>query len=433
MRPKQGSIEQSLEGLEPEIELIEGRGDKLEQRAERLGEAIAKLEADAAVAKSLEITESNLEAQIEDNDRERQNALSNLDTMLTALEALEETNSSNDAALDSLRELGVDVTEAESIIGDRQRWIEESRLRIEHLYEMLGEDFEWKGGPSSDGKSSLGKSAEQTIENPDQQGLESDATQTAHGFSEQSGSGGDPVATYNDYMTSHNWRKEDFPVYSKTLEWRRLVHAAYPNYRRPSLNQATARRLLSEYMNGHNYGRSDYAIYSKDPEWQYLTLTSYPETMAIGRTWAKEVNPNYENMALPYEKRKLYCRNCGSCAFVLEQHFNGVAPEQKASSVNIDTDQGMEQATGLTCKYMHPGSIKELLIARGPGSHLIVGINRKPVRVVRDGKEILLPQLGHWFNAYYDGKQVYTVDGQTGHIYDWPHDYGDVSEWCALV
>lgn len=433
MRPEQERIEQSLEGLEPEIELVKGRGDELEQRAERLGEAIAKLEVDAAVAKSLEISESNLEEQIEDNDRERQNALSSLDTMMAALEALEETNNSNDAALDSLRELGVDVTEAESIIGDRQRWIEESRLRIEHLYEILGEDFEWKGGPLSDGKSSLGKSAEQTIENLDQQRFKSDTTQTAHGFSEQSGSEGDPVAAYNDYMASHNWRKEDYPVYSKTLEWRRLVHAAYPDYRRPSLNQATARRLLSEYMNGHNYDRSDYAIYSKDPEWQYLTLTSYPETMAIVRTWAKEVNPNYENMALPYEKRELYSRNCGSCAFALEQHFNGVAPEQRASNVNIGTYQGMEHATGLTCKCMHPNSIKELLIARGPGSHLIVGINRMPVRVIRDGKEIWLPQPGHWFNAYYDGKQVYTVDGQTGKVFDWPHDYGDVVEWRAMV
>ena len=36
-------------------------------------------------------------------------------------------------------------------------------------------------------------------------------------------------------------------------------------------------------------------------------------------------------------------------------------------------------------------------------------------------------------NVYYDGKNIHTVDGQTGKIYEWPHDYHNISAWCALV
>ena len=62
----------------------------------------------------------------------------------------------------------------------------------------------------------------------------------------------------------------------------------------------------------------------------------------------------------------------------------------------------------------------------GPGSHLIVGINRYPTPWGS-------PRAGHWFNAYYDGEKIYTLDGQSGDVLDWPYDYGDISEWCALI
>jgi hypothetical protein len=65
------------------------------------------------------------------------------------------------------------------------------------------------------------------------------------------------------------------------------------------------------------------------------------------------------------------------------------------------------------------------LIQMGAGSHLIAGINRR----LPDGR----PIAGHWFNVFYDGRNVYTIDGQSGEIMGFPHDYGYVSEWCALV
>ena len=109
----------------------------------------------------------------------------------------------------------------------------------------------------------------------------------------------------------------------------------------------------------------------------------------------------------------------------MDARFNGDG-SAVASKNNIPTDAAMEQATGKTCRYMTVQEIEEELKSRGPGSHLIVGINRKPTP---SGKS----QSGHWFNAFYDGNRIYTVEGQSGNIYGWPHDYGDISEWCALV
>ena len=140
--------------------------------------------------------------------------------------------------------------------------------------------------------------------------------------------------------------------------------------------------------------------------------------------WIKEITPNYHNPFIPPGKNP-YHVNCGSCAFAVESRFQGKS-DAVASAQNIGTDAGMEAATGKKCIYMEASEIEKTLVDMGSGSHLICGINRHPTPFGR-------PQAGHWFNAYYDGNKVYTIDGQSGKIYDWPHDYGDVSEWCALV
>lgn len=141
--------------------------------------------------------------------------------------------------------------------------------------------------------------------------------------------------------------------------------------------------------------------------------------------WIGDINPNYHSPYFPPGRRNPYHINCGSCAFAVESRFNGNV-NAMASSQNIGSDPAMEQATGKTCKYMSVEEIENILKDRGAGSHLIVGINRKPT-------PLGIPQSGHWFNAYYDGEKIYTVDGQPGLILGWPPDYGDISEWCALI
>lgn len=139
--------------------------------------------------------------------------------------------------------------------------------------------------------------------------------------------------------------------------------------------------------------------------------------------WVGKINPNYNNPFMPI--RNPYRVNCGSCAFAVMERLNGDG-EAVASKTNIGTDIAMEQATGKTCQYMSVQEIEQHLLSQGAGAHLIVGINREPTP---EG----VNRAGHWFNAYYDGDKIYTVDGQSGNIYDWPHDYRHVSEWCALI
>ncbi len=135
--------------------------------------------------------------------------------------------------------------------------------------------------------------------------------------------------------------------------------------------------------------------------------------------WIKNINPHYGNPFFPESSV-----NCGSCAFAVESRLNGDLTAT-ATLINIGTDAAMEQATGKKCLYMTVDKIEEHLRGMGAGSHLIVGINRR----LPNGKSI----AGHWFNAFYDGEKIYTIEGQSGEILEWPHDYGYISEWCALV
>ena len=137
--------------------------------------------------------------------------------------------------------------------------------------------------------------------------------------------------------------------------------------------------------------------------------------------WITQINPNYD----AFDPSSPFCNNCGSCAFAVESRLNGIQ-NIVATETNIGTDPAMEYATGKVCKYMPIESIEEHLKKMGPGSHLIVGINRHPTPWGS-------PRAGHWFNAYYDGEKIYTLDGQSGDVLDWPYDYGDISEWCALI
>ena len=141
------------------------------------------------------------------------------------------------------------------------------------------------------------------------------------------------------------------------------------------------------------------------------------------QAWLGDINPRYHDPFLPPDANP-YHVNCGSCAFAVEQRLGGNTAAV-ASHINIGTDAEMEGWTGKQCTYMPVSQIEQILISQGAGSHLIVGINRR----LPSGKSI----SGHWFNAVYDGQKIYTIDGQSGEILDWPHDYGYISEWCALV
>ena len=159
-------------------------------------------------------------------------------------------------------------------------------------------------------------------------------------------------------------------------------------------------------------------------------ITSAPksvESISSVRQWIRDINPNYYNTDIPNQRQ--YQTNCGSCALAVYNRLNGTDRYSRAGSKNIPTDAEMERVTGRVCTYMSVAEISQKLREAGPGSHFIAGINRSPIHI---GNKTI-PQSGHWFNIYYDGHQIYTIEGQTGEIYGWPHDYGDISEWCILV
>ena len=142
--------------------------------------------------------------------------------------------------------------------------------------------------------------------------------------------------------------------------------------------------------------------------------------------WLVEINPNYRSPFYPPSSSSPYKVNCGSCALAVEQRLSGNDSIAIASCDNIPQDRDMERITGRTCRYMSVAKIEAILRERGPGSHLIVGINRR--RTIWGCR-----RAGHWFNVYYDGENFFTLDGQSGSVYEWPYDYGHVSAWCALV
>ena len=133
----------------------------------------------------------------------------------------------------------------------------------------------------------------------------------------------------------------------------------------------------------------------------------------------RTVNPHYGNPFFPESKV-----NCGSCAYAVYARLEGWS-NATASLTNIDHIGDMEKIMGQQAFFMSPEDIETKLKAKGPGAHCIAGILR---RHPTTGE----PLPGHWFNLYYDGDKVYTVDGQCGEVFEYPHDYGFVSDWLAL-
>lgn len=135
------------------------------------------------------------------------------------------------------------------------------------------------------------------------------------------------------------------------------------------------------------------------------------------KRWIGEVNPGYTGD--PFHPRSV---NCGNCAVAVFNRLSG-RTTGSAGLGPLDVAE-MEAATGKTQVTMTPVQIREALIQRGPGSHAVVGVDRKGA-------------AGHWFNAYYDGNEVVTIDGQSGTVSGWPPEYGSnghpVVHWDAGI
>lgn len=132
------------------------------------------------------------------------------------------------------------------------------------------------------------------------------------------------------------------------------------------------------------------------------------------KSWLADVNPGYKADD-PNDLRSI---NCGMTTAAVWNRLSGNGtPVAGTGTLSVAE---MEAATGRPQVAMSPEAIHDQLVAGGAGSHAVVGIDRN------SGD-------GHWFNAYYDGTNVVAVDGQTGQVYSWPPDYGDIRNWDAAV
>lgn len=129
-----------------------------------------------------------------------------------------------------------------------------------------------------------------------------------------------------------------------------------------------------------------------------------PSTTQIG-DWLHEINRGPEMD--PFDPARAV--NCGQCALAVEQRLSGVTPDATAGHGTLSIEE-MEAATGKQQVAATPSEIAKYLVDQGAGSHTVVGVDRAG------------DMAGHWFNAYYDGKNVWAVDGQTNEIHGWPPD-----------
>ncbi|MDR1164425.1 MAG: hypothetical protein LBO66_00875 [Deltaproteobacteria bacterium] len=144
-------------------------------------------------------------------------------------------------------------------------------------------------------------------------------------------------------------------------------------------------------------------------------------TLSEIKNWIKDINPLFSSPYFP-----AFSVNPGSRAFAVWARLSGAAPSAEANPDSFLCDKSMETVTGKKPVYMSKGEIESVLRERGAGAHLIIGINRENGP---DGKT----RPGHWFNAYYDGQEARIIDGQSGEILHWSHDYGHVKNYCALT
>ena len=145
--------------------------------------------------------------------------------------------------------------------------------------------------------------------------------------------------------------------------------------------------------------------------YEYLANQFSEFCMKDIRSWVGQINPNPKNDP----RRRV---NCGKCAEAVYQRLNG---NMKATaSLGTYSIPQMNALTGRTQTTMTPAQIESYLRQQGAGSHVVVGVDRAA-------------GSGHWFNAFYDGRNVYTIEGQGGAVNGWPPDYGNVVHWDASI
>lgn len=156
-----------------------------------------------------------------------------------------------------------------------------------------------------------------------------------------------------------------------------------------------------------------YAIVGENSPYTYSNLVGEFGDFCVQqvKSWIGKINPNPNN-----DPRRTV--NCGQCAAAVYQRMNG--NNNAVAGLGTYSISEMNAITGRTQTTMTPEQIASYLQTQGAGAHVVVGVDRAS-------------GAGHWFNAFYDGRQVYTIEGQGGTVNGWPPDYGNVVHWDVSI
>ena len=121
------------------------------------------------------------------------------------------------------------------------------------------------------------------------------------------------------------------------------------------------------------------------------------------RSWIRDVNPWYDAAPVGDPRR----RNCTSASIAVFRHLSGTSNDP-AGLEQLYSHQ-VTEITDLPLVPTTLDQVEQALRDAGPGSHTIVAARF-------DGRP------SHAFNAYFDGRNVHGLDGQSGVDELWPPD-----------
>jgi hypothetical protein len=142
-----------------------------------------------------------------------------------------------------------------------------------------------------------------------------------------------------------------------------------------------------------------------DPEMRSSAKAEELKTnIAAIRAWLKDVN----NHATNVQERKL---NCGQTTIAVFDRLSGRDSFQTASPLAGILKTQLQDVTGFAPQRTSLQGIEQILRSQGSGAHAVVFVARR-------GPDNAASS--HTFNAFFDGKDVYAIDGQDASIQKWP-------------
>jgi len=166
-------------------------------------------------------------------------------------------------------------------------------------------------------------------------------------------------------------------------------------------------------------------------EMNKTTLENVKKQIENAKDWIRDVNvipnPNghlagkeaYIHAYRPWEGVWANNYNTGSCALAVERRLSGKAEylAERASIRELPDSNSidfLEKKLDLTARYVKIEEVADMLKKKGPGAHLVIGATKKPYLPELSGQKF--KALPRWFNVYYDGEKIYTLDGLKGYV-----------------